>query len=570
MKISNYHTKIAAFFLLLIMFVTSLLTLKNESLTMDELAHIPAGYSYLSQQDYRINPEHPPLIKDMSALPLLFLNLDFPENHPSWQEEVNGQWWLGNELIFKANNNADQIIFWSRIPMIMILMLLGFFIFLFTRRFFGNETALLSLFLFSFSPAFIAHGRLVTTDIGATLGVVMTTYFWIKYLKNPKIKNVILAGVFFGISMLLKFSLVLLIPFLFIITIVYSLIKKSLPKYILLSLLAGIIGLIFVMWPVYKLHVLNYPPERQLSDTQEILSSCPMKSLGELCIWMSDKPILRSIDHYLFGLLMATQRTSFGNTVYFLDSISGNGWWYYFPLVYLMKVPLAFHILSLISLLFLLLSIKKVKIKEWLEKYFVEFSMVVFLLIYWWTSVTGNLNIGLRHVIPTFPFIYILVSLGIVRLSRKIEKKPFYLLIGLLLVWYAFSSISSFPHYISYFNESIGGSKEGYKYVVDSNYDWGQDLKRLKTFVEKREIEKIKVDYFGGADVEYYLGEKFEKLDSKSGPQKGWLAISATLLQGGRGEPVPGYDQDTGYYDWLNKHEPVGRAGNSIFIYNIE
>ena len=583
MRISNYHTKIVACILLSIMFLISFLSIRGDSLTMDELSHIPAGYSYLSQKDFRINPEHPPLIKDISAIPLLFLNLNFPDNHPSWTEEVNSQWWFGNELIFKSGNDADKLILWARISMILILMILGWFLFMFAKRFFGNEVALLALTIFSFSPTFIAHGRLVTTDIGATLGVVMTTYFWLNFLKKPNKKNVILAGLFFGISMLLKFSLALLVPFIFIITITYSLIKsppkkkiKSLLKYAGLALLAGIIGLVFVIWPVYQFHISNYPPQKQLSDTIDILSSSPMKSLSNVCIWMADKPVIRSIDHYFLGLLMVTQRTSFGNTVYFMNLISKSGWWYYFPLVYFLKIPLAFHVLSLIALLFLLFGIKKnlwFNMKEYLSSHFVEFSMLVFLAIYWFVSVTGNLNIGVRHIIPTFPFIYVLVSIGIVGLMNQIKKplfkKAFSFTVLILLLWYVFSSLSCFPHYISYFNEIGGGYKGGYKYVVDSNYDWGQDLKRLKSFVEENNIEKIKVDYFGGTDVGYYLGDRLENFDPKSGPQKGWIAVSATLLQGGRGEPTPDFDEETGYYKWLDDYEPVGRAGTSIFIYNI-
>jgi len=98
----------------------------------------------------------------------------------------------------------------------------------------------------------------------------------------------------------------------------------------------------------------------------------------------------------------------------------------------------------------------------------------------------------------------------------------------------------------------------------------GARIKRLKKYVEDEKIDKIKVDYFGGSDVEYYLGDKFERFDAQSGPQKGWIAVSATLLQGGRGEPVAGFDGPTGYYDWLDQYEPKARAGTSIFIYHIE
>ena len=592
---SNRLTYIIAGVLLLVMLITAFTSSLGDSTTMDELSHIPAGFSYLSQKDFRINPEHPPLVKDLAALPLLRLDLNFPKDHPSWQENVNDQWWFGPEFLYRSGNDADQILFWARIPMILLLIFLGWFLFLWTKKLAGNITALLVLILFSFSPTFLAHGRLVTTDVAAALGVVLSTYFWLKFLEKPSKKNIILAGLILGISMLFKFSLILLVPFFAIITIVKVFLKfksqgvkklfRGILKYAIFAVIIGMIGIIFIIWPVYQFHVLDYPIERQTSDTESILSSFSLVPLKDLCIWMIQKPILRPLTHYLLGLLMVFQRTAGGNTTYFMGIVSNVGWWYYFPIVYFLKVPLALHILSLIALFWAVSLIKKpfwqkpwFRITEWVKNHFSEFSMMVFLVIYWTTSIAGNLNIGLRHVLPTFPFIYILVSLGIFNLLKKIKKIPLKKMansfISVLLGFYIVSSLLAWPHYLSYFNEIAGGSEEGYKYVVDSNYDWGQDLKRLKNWVEKNNIEEIYVDYFGGGNAEYYLKEKYRSWNGNNKPQnfpKGnYLAVSVTLLQGGRGNAAPGFDQPTGFYLWLNNYEPETKIGSSIFVYYIE
>lgn len=590
---SNRLTNLIASGLLILMFLLAFFSMKEMSATMDELAHIPAGYSYVSQKDFRLNPEHPPLIKDLAAFPLLFLNLNFPEEHPSWTEGVNQQWWFGNQFLYQSGNNADQILFWARIPMILLLLFLGWFLFYWTRKIGGNIMAISVLSLFAFSPTFLAHGRLVTTDVGAALGVVLATYFWLKWLKNPSKKNIILAGIIFGISMLLKFSLVLLIPFFLIITLIYAWINthnfKKVLKYIGLAILVGIIGMI-VIWPVYQFNLLNYPLEKQFNDTKYILESNVLKPLVSLTYWMSQKPIFRPYAQYLYGLLMATQRVAGGNTTYFLGQISKVGSWYYFPVVYFLKIPLAFHLLTLIAICCLFFKRKyfllktKIGLKNclvrfncWIKNHFTEFSMLIFLLIYWLVSITSNLNLGVRHVLPVFPFTYILVCLVIKGQFKNIQKPSFkkiaLFLLFVIFGWYIISSCLVFPHYLSYFNELGGGQKNGYQYVTDSNYDWGQDLKRLKTWVEENNIEKIYVDYFGGGDVSYYLGEKHlswqgTKLSSEF-PSGNYLAVSATLLQGGRGEPAKNLDQPTGYYNWLNDYEPIARAGNSIFIYYI-
>ncbi|KKL10100.1 hypothetical protein LCGC14_2559210, partial [marine sediment metagenome] len=255
-NISNKTTNLIAIVFLSIMFVTACLSYLNDSTTMDELAHISAGYSYLSQQDFRINPEHPPLIKDLAALPLMFLNLNFPSESSAWTDDINGQWELGWNFLYNSNNNPEQILFWSRLAMVLTLVFLAWFLFFWVRKEFGNKLAIFVLTLFSFSPSFIAHGRLVTTDVGATLGFVLALYFWLKFLRNPSKKNVIVAGLIFGFSMLLKFSLILLLPLFGIITLVYVLLnKKNLLKYIGLSILIGVIGTIFMILPVYQLHV---------------------------------------------------------------------------------------------------------------------------------------------------------------------------------------------------------------------------------------------------------------------------------------------------------------------------
>ena len=282
---------------------------------------------------------------------------------------------------------------------------------------------------------------------------------------------------------------------------------------------------------------------------------------------------------------MVTQRTTGGNTVYFMGMVSAAGWWYYFPVVYFLKLPLAFHFLTIMALLGAISLIKKPfyteplqKLKKWVSNHFTEFSMMIFLIIYWLASMTGNLNIGVRHILPSFPFVYILVCLAIKNRIEVIKKtnlkKMAVFLVSVLLGFYVISSITSFPYYLSYFNEISGGVKNGYKYVVDSNYDWGQDLKRLTKFVEQNKIEKIYIDYFGGSNPKYYLKEKCEywqgTKSSDEFPKNNYLAVSATLLQGGRGNPALNFDQPTNYYLWLNKYQPITRIGTSIFVYYID
>jgi hypothetical protein len=577
-------SKITAVLILGLMFVLLFFSAWNDSATMDELAHIPSGYSYLTQNDYRLNPEHPPLIKDISAAPLLFLNLNFPVDIPEWTEHINGQWDMGRIFIYESGNNADRIIRFSRFPIMLLAMLFGWMLFKWTSKLYGDKVGLLTLFFFALSPTMIAHSRYVTTDLGAAFGFFIGLASFINFLKTPTRKNIIIAGIAFGIAQLLKFSLVILAPIYVLIGIFWVVNRidivsrlKRLGKIIWKIILIGAIGLL-VIWPIYQFHVWNYPPERQMADTEFTLSSFGIRPLADSVIWLADKPILRAWGQYFFGVLMVMQRAAGGNTGYFLGSVTSSGTPLYFPLLYLLKESLAFHILTLIALIFSIRNIIKAKkslgaVSEWARDNFAIAAGMIFIAIYLTQSITSNLNIGVRHIMPALPFIYLLVAKQTIRWTENYGKSfGKRAVVATLLFWIFLSTVLSAPYYVSYFNALGGGTKEGYKIAVDSNYDWGQDLKRLKDWADKNNIEKIKIDYFGGGNPEYYFGARFEPWwSSKGAPAEGeWFALSTTFLQSARGTPIKNFQRKPeDEYQWLIGKQPVARAGTSIFIYKF-
>ncbi|MFN7088816.1 MAG: ArnT family glycosyltransferase [Candidatus Paceibacteria bacterium] len=208
----NSLSNIFALFILSLMFFLMFFSAVGDSATMDELAHIPAGYSYLAFKDYRLNPEHPPLIKDLSAIPLQFLNLKFPTDSPAWRDYINGQWDAGRIFLYESGNNADQIIFWARLPVMLLTIFFGWFFFKTIRGLYENKVGFLALFLFATSPTLIAHGRYVTTDVGAAFGFFFALMMFYKFLEKDNIKSLVIAGLSLGVVLLLKFSLFLLIP----------------------------------------------------------------------------------------------------------------------------------------------------------------------------------------------------------------------------------------------------------------------------------------------------------------------------------------------------------------------
>ena len=216
-------------------------------------------------------------------------------------------------------------------------------------------------------------------------------------------------------------------------------------------------------------------------------------------------------------------------------------------------------------------------------------GMILIILVYWAFSIRSRLNIGVRHILPTIPFIYALTASQIAvwikgNITERISNyRGFWQLLGLywerikrsalivlLFFWAILTVLSTYPYFLAYFNEIAGGPDNGHKWVVDSNLDWGQDILRLADYIKNNDIKEIKLDYFSGAPAEYYI--KTAKIESynREMPQKGWLAVSATIYSGAcKGDKIPcSYNERA--YIWLDQYKPVAKIGYSIFVYKIE
>jgi hypothetical protein len=585
------HANIIVVLILVVVFVVSLIVSHQESTTMDEKAHIPAGYSYVKYNDMRLNPEHPPLLKDLAGLPLLIFNPQFPTQTSEWQNGINEQWTMGN--IFIHSNNANQITFWSRFPIILISLLLGFFIYKWTRELAGTTAGLFALLLYAANPNVLGHNHYVTTDLGIAAFIFIAFYFFIKFLKKPTWKNVLLAGIFLGLAELTKFSAVLLFPVFTLVIIIYAIFKKTEPekskikelgeyaiKYIL------VIVICFVsIWILYQYNTFNMPPEKIHDIARTVFGDTGSGKIAKsVVIQMSTLPLLKGMSEYFLGVFMVFVRVTGGNTYYFLGEVSNHARQSYFPVVFLLKETLAMLILIIFSLVYSVYRMLKnifsgnqeffitniwEKFKIYLQGSVDQYSMLIFIFLYIYLSITGNLNIGFRHLFPILPFIYVLVSKTVFDWLREVNSEVTKKTLGIILIifcaWIILEPTISFPSYLSYYNEAAGGHLNGYKYVTDSNTDWGQDLKRLSNWVNENNIDKIRVDYFGGSNPEYYLKDRFIPWHADLDPEPGWYAISATFLEESIYKDKSPGDKN---YEWTLKYKPL-RIGDSIFVYHV-
>ncbi len=581
----------------------------RESAIVDERSHIPAGYRYLHDLDYGLNPEHPPLVKVLAAVPLLFMDVNAPSESGDWYRWANAQWDYGARFLYHSGNDADLIIRMARVIPILLTLLLVLFVYYWSAQLMGRRWALLPAFLVAFSPTFMAHGHYVTTDVGAALGFVAATYFFLKMLGEPTRRRVILAGLAFGLAQLMKFSAALLVALLsyshraMACNRLQEPERRRLPRpgdfrkrfvrqsAAVVAVMA--IGYATIVYPVYFALTWNYPREKQVTDTREILdgiiASTPSgKPLGvsraaaDINVGLAENNLTRPLAHYMLGVMMASWTTGISKPTYFFGEVVPGGLPLYFPALFLLKESLPVIAMTILAIGYALWRARVGKKKGDKEPEaaavsiagFSKTAMALLVALYWAMSIASPYNIGYRHVLPTLPFIYILISLAWKRWaengSRATLKR---IALAAVLVWVAAESIVAAPYFISYFNQMGGGVWGGYRYVTDLNYDWGQDLLRLKEWADAHpEVEKIAVDYFGGGDVGYYLGDRARVWPVNDGNPAargiGWLAVSVFYLQGSEG------------YRWLSQEgapapgtgslpPPYARIGTSIFLYKL-
>lgn len=625
MNFLKKHAILIVSVILTLHFILGLVISSQESMIYDERAHIPASYSYVRYGDMRLNPEHPPLIKDLAGIPLLALNIIFPLTAPEWQTGTNEQWAMGDLFLNctkpkLACNDADKILFWSRFPITLLSVLLGFILFFFTRKLGGALAGLFAVILYTSDPNIIAHNHYVTTDIGIALFLFSAFYTFVRFLKKPTLQNMFLAGIFLGLAELTKVSAILLFPLFGLFILLFALTKRQergiyktvkqwrwqmLLEYSLKFI--GIIGVCFIMiWSLYAWNTINMPSHTLIDSANLYLSqdNAPAHFAHDLIVKTSAHPFLKPLSQYFLGVAMIFARVESGNPHYFLGEVTMAPSVWYFPAVFILKETLPFLLLLFFTTLYTLYRIGKSIFKrqsslltflaDSFQNRISQYLMFSFILLYVFVSLTGKLNIGIRHLFPLLPLLYLLISKTLFDFFNrhdddKISKKTLSILLSIVTFLIIAIPVLAYPNYLSYFNVAVGGHLNGYKYVTDSNYDWGQDLKRVKNFVllhnrckegketfsEEKEcsltkdypkIDAIRVDYFGGSSPAYYLGDMFIPWWDGKKPEAGWYAISSFFYQESLYKKKPLGTQD---YSWLKGKEPVRRAGDSFFIYYI-
>ena len=544
----------------------------EESSTADETVFLGAGYSYWLGHRYYLNCEHPPLMQLWSALPLLCQNIETPPHtafyfdcqHPltetrTWdgrtvsfdsifRDGIDSYYYpfaesrrFGDWLVYGGKNDATRVLFSGRLMQILITLTVGLVVFGWARSLAGNVGGLLALITWGFNPVALAFGHLVGTDPGITLFLVLTVWMWSRFLENPNGRHAVFAGLALAAALLTKFSAIVLLPTIILLWAIawwqhrkdtqhQSWLKKS---------MVGMVVCVVVAWAlVWLVYFPMWAPPPAIDVARAELLGVP--HWWRFCHWAL---IPRE---YFKGLGIVFAHSKAGHPAYLLGSWSVLGWWYYFPAALFFKTPLA--LLLLIGLAFILAG-KQVR-GSTLAKLAPAVAVVVYLAI----AMTSHINIGIRHVLPVYALFAVMIGVWCGSAGARIRLVACGFAGALVIV-----ALLAQPYYLEYFNEYCGGAADGYKYLVDSNLDWGQDALRLKQFVDRHRIDHVYLDATYSAITGKYYKMNQTTVDGASARSltNAWLVVSGSRLV----QPE---------WNWLReRYSPSATLANSTFIYQI-
>lgn len=527
---------------------------REEVQTADEAVHLVSGYSILRQGRLSLNAENPPVSKTVEALPLLALNPELPrDSSAKWQDENSVA--ISRPFLYRNRFPADEILFWGRIPTMLLTLAFGTALAAWTRFRFGWKAALIALALYCFDPNFIAHGRYVTSDVYGACFFFLGAIAWGELLQTNRMPWAIAASLLTAIGICTKFNL-LLLP---LVIIGMTLLGRRKLKYFPWRALTSYLLLIPpAIWAIYGFELRTVASDRpaarflNLNSAQLAASPVlprpavalldPARQPGAAIHWMATRVPIPAYSFFK-GLYRLYNHDYWGHTAYLLGRVSDKGWWWYFPLAFLVKTPTG----TLLLLILAAIAGRGV----WRGIGYPAAFLLGPPAIYFAAAMAGRIDIGIRHILPIYPFLFVLIAVVAANV-RGLKLTLATVALSLAVMEPAFL----YPDYLAFFNWPSGGPAHGATYLVDSNLDWGQDVLKLKRYLEDHRLQSIGLRYFGSADLDYY-GIRREPLeDVLRSPTPRLGAISATAL-----EMDPAFAR-------LRRCTPIERVGWSIYIYN--
>ena len=560
--------------LLVVLFLQLALSVHQESISWDEDDHLYAGYMTWKTGDFGLNPEHPPMVKMLAALPLLGMDLKVPALQGRFfkLEAFLG----GKDFLFK--NDANTMLFRARIVASSLTLLLAVFGFMAAREMFGTGAAFLALVILVFDPNLLAHGALVTTDAGLSCFLFASVYAFYRYVKAPSMWRLVVLGLATGLSFAAKHTGVLAAPMLIVLACCELWQHRGAAKTEGVPAtrstgreFVGMLGVLVVvaaisltvLWGFYGFRYAARPAGLQLiPTTAEYLQQLSRPYEAKLLTGIAHYRLLP--ESYIYGLADVRMIADFYSS-YVLGKAYPHGVWFYFPVAMAIKSTMPFLVLLMIAIW----AIVSGRLKGRREILFLTVPPVLYLIV----AMSSRMNIGMRHVLPMYPFLIVLAAGAAWRLMQQNQRWTY--VVVPLLAFQIVTSLHAYPVYMPYANELWGGSSQTYKLLSDSNADWGEQLKATKKYLDTRGVNNCWFVYFaeGVVDSSYYgipckalptpdamwTNEQFDTPAEIDGP----VLISASNLSGfeyGPGTLNP--------YEQFKSIAPTAVIAHEVFVFD--
>ena len=558
--------------LVLIVFLTAFTSLRvlrytQKSATWDEPIHLTAGYVALVDRDFRVEPSHPPFMREWAAIPAAFIARQRPDTTEIDRSQVTP--WLTATYDFArrflyVQNDADRLLYPARFMVLLWGCVLGVLLFAWTYEWRGPLAAVLVLGFYTLEPNLVSHSALVTTDFGVTCFIFAAVYFLWRASRTFTAWNVVGVAAAVALAAITKFSSVLLAPILLLLMAV-AIGRRTEMTWRRAGVLLGVIAAatVFAIWAVYGFRYRPSASPTWLFTLAALPNLASVPVLATVVGWIDAHHLLPNA--YSVGFLFS-QASVRQLPAFMAGTIRPGGWWYYFPFAFALKTPVSLLVLFAIG--FVLLVRGKRRPRSMPTGAFILLPIAVYVAV----AMASGINIGVRHILPVYPFVLMAAAAAAETMWTHREKAVRVGLAVLLVAWVG-EFARAYPHTLTFFNTFAGGPKNGYRYLADSNLGWGGNLKLLKRWMDRRGVREINLAYFGSADPAYYkinatyLPGSATYLDDQIMRPKlpGYVAISATVLDG---VYLPPWWRI--FYGGFYDREPVAVVGNSLRVYWVD
>ncbi|WP_405663345.1 ArnT family glycosyltransferase [Streptomyces sp. NBC_00079] len=505
-------------------------TAVQQTPTIDEPIYVATAADYLHEHRVRLNPEHPPLGKLVVAAGVAIAG---PHVDTSYKGDQSR---FGRHLLYESGNDPWRLMFWARLPMIVLTLLFGLVVFAFARELAGAAAGLAALALYAFSPDVIAQGSLATLDVPAAGFVLTSAWLLWRARRRPRL-YVPWAGVALGAGLATKMNVLPVVPVLLALA-AWSVWRagsgdrrRTLVRAATAALVVGAAA-VAVVWTSY----LAVDPRLRWSPGQQVPA---VHGLKGLIVQLLPFP-----EAYRDGMRIQFGLEDYPWQGFLFGHLYTGSRWYYLPAALLVKTPLGMLALWAAGAV-VVVAVRRLRPAA----PYVLVPAGVLLA----AAMTGARDFGTRYAI--FVPMFLAVAAGCV-LAVRWRWAP--LVTGALVLFVAVSSLRTFPYYLPYSNEAFGGPVKTHLRLHDSNVDWGQDLGRLADRLHERyRGQRIWLVYKGSGVPSYYGIDASDPRKAPPRQVRGLLVVSDSAVAKAQGRLAA----------LIDSSHPIDEVGHSITIY---